>query len=135
METGKENGSETGIDLGSWNLTEERVRQYLEAVGDSPELYFQHGLVPPLALSAYALGSLLEKLGLPPGTVHSVQEMDTAQPVAVGQWISGVAVTERPRRRGTLQFTTVTYTLKDAGGATVQTGKTTVLVPVGDDAE
>lgn len=126
---------ERDIDLGSWRLTEERVGQYLDAVGDSLELYGQHGLVPPLALAAYALGALLEKLNLPPGTIHSVQEMEVAGPVAMGQEVNGRAALERPRQRGGLQFTTVTYTLRDSGGATVQTGKTTVLTPAGADAD
>lgn len=125
---------ETDIDLGPWQLTTEKLRQYLDAVGDAPELYLRHGLAPPLALSAYALAALLEKLNLPPGTIHSTQEMDVAAPVAIGQEISGRAVLERPRRRGGLQFITVTYTLHDGSGATVQTGKTTVLTPVADDA-
>ena len=124
---------ERDIDLGSWQLTAERIRQYLAAVGDSPELYLQHGLTPPLALSAYALGALLEKLNLPPGTVHSLQEMEAAGPVAIGQEVSGRAVLERPRQRAGLQFTTVTYTLRDGRGAPVQTGKTTVLTPAGAD--
>lgn len=125
---------ETDIDLGCWPLTEEKLRQYLAAVGDAPELYLQYGLAPPLALSAYALGALLDKLNLPPGTIHSTQEMAVVAPVAIGQEISGRAVLERPRRRGGWQFITVTYTLRDGSGATVQTGKTTVLAPVETDA-
>ena len=125
---------ETDIDLGCWQLTEEKLRQYLAAVGDTPDLYLQHGLAPPLALSAYALGALLDKLNLPPGTIHSVQEMEVVAPVAIGQEISGRAVLERPRRRGGWQFITVTYTLHDGNGVPVQTGKTTVLAPVETDA-
>ena len=125
---------ETDIDLGCWPLTEEKLRQYLAAVGDAPDLYLQHGLAPPLALSAYALGALLDKLNLPPGTIHSTQEMEVVGPVAIGQEIRGRAVLERPRRRGGWQFITVTYTLHDRSGATVQTGKTTVLAPVANDA-
>ena len=105
------------------------MREYLAAVGDGQDLYFQHNLVPPLALSAYALGALLEKLALPPGTIHSIQEMEAVLPVAIGQEIGGWAALERPRRWAGLEFTTVSYTLKDDAGATVQTGKTTVLVP------
>ena len=122
---------ESEIELGSWDLTAERVKQYLEAVGDDPELYFQIGLVPPLALSAYALGALLEKLALPAGAIHSLQEIDSLLPVSLGQHITGRALVERPRRRGSLQFMTVAYTLTNAEGVTVQTGKTTVLVAAG----
>lgn len=125
---------ERDLDLGPWQLSAEKIGQYLDAVGDSPELYLQHGLAPPLALSAYALSALLEKLNLPPGTIHSTQEMAVAGPVAIGQEISGRAVLERPRRRGGLQFITVTYALHDGSGATVQTGKTTVLTPIENDA-
>lgn len=125
---------ETDIDLGCWQLTEEKLRQYLAAVGDAPDLYLQHGLAPPLALSAYALGALLDKLNLPPGTIHSTQEMAVIAPVAIGQEVSGRAGLERPRRRGGWQFITVTYTLHDGSGATVQTGKTTVLTPIENDA-
>ena len=125
---------ETDIDLGCWQLTEEKLRQYLAAVGDAPELYLQHGLAPPLVLSAYALGALLTKLNLPPETIHSTQEMEVTGPVAIGQEISGRAALERPRRRGGWQFITVTYTLHDGSGATVQTGKTTVLAPIENDA-
>jgi len=125
---------ETDIDLGCWLLTAEKLRQYLDAVGDTPDLYFQHGLAPPLALSAYALGALLDKLNLPPGTIHSVQEMEVVAPVAIGQEIRGRAALERPRRRGGWQFITVTYTLHDGSGVPVQTGKTTVLSPIENDA-
>lgn len=125
---------ETDIDLGCWQLTEEKLRQYLEAVGDTPDLYLQHGLAPPLALSAYALGALLTQLNLPPGTIHSTQEMEVAAPVAIGQEIRGRAVLERPRRRGGWRFITVTYTLHDGSGVPVQTGKTMVLSPIGNDA-
>lgn len=125
---------ETDIDLGCWPITEEKLHRYMAAVGDTPDLYLQHGLAPPLALSAYALGALLDKLNLPPGTIHSVQEMEVVAPVAIGQEIRGRAGLERPRRRGGWQFITVTYTLHDDSGVPVQTGKTTVLSPVGNDA-
>jgi hypothetical protein len=59
--------------------------------------------------------------------------MDALLPVSIGAEIHGMAVLERPRRRGNLQFTSLAYTLQDGGGATVQTGKTTVLVPVGGE--
>ena len=119
----------SGIALGSWRLTEESVRSYLAGAGDDLDLYLREGLVPPLALAAYALGELLEKLALPPGTIHSSQDMDVMAPVSLGDQVAGEATLERPRSRGGLQFTTVSYTLINGAGGIVQTGKTTVLVP------
>ena len=117
------------IDLGSWTLSEASVREYLDAVGDDLGIYAVAGLVPPLALCAYALGAMLEKLSLPAGTIHSIQEMEAVSGVAIGEVIHGEAVPERPRSRGGLRFMTVGYTLCNGSGEVVQRGKTTVLTP------
>lgn len=119
------------IDLGSWTLSEESVKGYLDAVGDDAALYTEAGLVPPLALCAFALGAMLEKLSLPAGTIHSIQEMEALAGVGVGEEVRGKATPERPRARGGLRFMTVGYTLENGGGTAVQTGKTTVLAPEG----
>ena len=117
------------IDLGSWTVTEEKVKGYLEAVGDTQELYLELGLAPPLALCAYVLGALLDKMSLPAGTVHSIQEMEVVAATAIGMEIHGEAMPERPRTRAGLTFVTVGYTVKNGAGEVVQTGKTTVLTP------
>jgi len=121
--------SESEFEIGRWHITEDNVRQYLAAVGDAQQEYFQLGLVPPLFLTAHALTGLLGKLALAPGAIHSLQEVDTLNPVEIGDQISGTARLERPRRRGNLEFTTVSYTLTSASGIQVQSGKSTVLVP------
>ena len=118
----------TPIDLGTWQPTRQSVQQYTSAVGDTQGVYFDLGLVPPLALSAWALGALLEKMSLPAGAIHSLQELEQFAPVEFDGVIRGVATVERPRRRGNLEFITAAIQLTDAAGQVVQTGKTTVLV-------
>ncbi len=125
---------ESEFDIGRWHLSEDNVRQYLAAVGDTQQEYYELGLVPPLVLTAFALAGLLEKLALAPGAIHSLQEVDTLNPVEIGDHISGMARLERPRRRGDLEFTTVSYTLISASGIQVQAGKSTVLVPAASGA-
>ncbi len=126
--------AESEFEIGRWHITEDNVRQYLAAVGDAQQEYFQLGLVPPLFLTAYALTGLLGKLALAPGAIHSLQEVDTLNPVEIGDQISGTARLERPRRRGNLEFTTVSYTLTSASGIQVQAGKSTVLAPAAGGA-
>ena len=121
------------IDLGRWTVTEDKVKGYLEAVDDVQELYLELGLAPPLALCAYALGALLDKMSLPAGTIHSIQEMEVVGATTIGQEVYGEAAPERPRSRGGLKFTTVVYTLRDGEGEVVQRGKTTVLTPAGEE--
>lgn len=123
--------SGAGIDLGRWTLTEDRVREYLDAVGDDLAVYAEAGLVPPLALCAWALGAMLERLSLPAGTIHSIQEMEALAGVPVGEEIRGEALPERPRSRGGLRFMTVGYTLYNGSDDPVQRGRTTVLTPEG----
>ena len=125
------------IDLGSWTVTEASVAGYLAATGDELPLYADLELAPPLALCAWALGAMLDKLALPAGTVHSIQEMEARAPVPIGAEICAAAVPERLRSRGGIQFMTVAYTLSDGLGEPVQTGKTTVVLPesAGDGPE
>ena len=117
------------VQLGEWLVTRDWVRSYLDAVGDSNGDYLGLGLVPPLALTAHVLGRVLEILELPGGTIHSLQEVETLAPVNIGEEVSGFARQDPPRRRGGLEFTTVSYTLAGPGGQPVQRGRTTVLTP------
>ena len=82
-------GSE--LDLGVWTVTEDKVRQYLNAVGDEQPAYFDLAMAPPLALSAWSLGALLDQLALPPGAIHSLQELETYRGVRFGEEIRASA--------------------------------------------
>lgn len=116
------------LDLGQWTITKESVQEYLAAVGDTSPIYLQLGIAPPLCLAARVLGILLKKLNLPAGTIHSLQDVDTLKAVEFGQRISGAAQVGRPKRRGGLESTAVSYTLRDSFGEPVLTGKTTVML-------
>lgn len=119
-------GSE--LDLGVWTVTEDKVRQYLNAVGDEESAYFDLAMAPPLALSAWSLGALLERLALPPGAIHSLQELESYRGVSFGEEIHATAQVTYPRKRGNMKFISVGYTLTDSTGERVQCGKSTVLV-------
>ena len=119
-------GSE--LDLGVWTVTEDKVRQYLDAVGDEQLAYFDLAVAPPLALSAWTLGALLKRLALPPGAIHSLQELESFRGVKFGEEIRASAQVTKPRQRGNMKFLSVGYTLTDDAGEQVQSGKSTVLV-------
>ena len=116
------------LDLGVWTVTEDKVRQYLNAVGDEQPAYFDLAMAPPLALSAWSLGALLDQLALPPGAIHSLQELETYRGVRFGEEIRASAQVANPRQRGNMKFLSVGYTLTDGAGEQVQSGKSTVLV-------
>jgi hypothetical protein len=120
------------VGLGSWDETESSVRAYLHAVGDTNRIYEECRLVPPLALAAHALGALLEKLALPPGAVHSLQEVEPVNSVPWGTRVQASAMLDPPRRRGQMSFITASFTVTDSSGNDLIVGKTTVLVTGND---
>ena len=120
--------AEAELDLGVLAVTDETVRQYLEAVGDEQPAYFDLALAPPLALSAWSLGALLKQLALPPGAIHSLQDVETFRGVSFGEKIHATAQVAKPRQRGNMKFLSVGLVLTDSSGQQAQGGKTTVLV-------
>ena len=127
---------EREIDLGAWEVTEDSVREYTRAVGDSLPLYFDCQMAPPVALCAWALGRLLSHLDLPPGAIHSLQEMKTLRAVRFGEQVRARVRMVKPRRRGGMEFITAEFSIgpdsQEVGGSgppvPAITGKTTVLV-------
>lgn len=55
----------------SIKLDATRSKAYRDATGDPLAVYEDQAAVPPLAVAAFALGALLESVGLPPGTLHA----------------------------------------------------------------
>ena len=116
------------MELASWQVTEAWGRRYLEAVGDDRPEYLEAGIAPPLGLTAWALGSLLEQMALPPGAIHSSQELETLGPVRWGEAVSAIASIDGPKRRGGLEFITASYSLAADSGRAVLKGRSTVLI-------
>lgn len=121
--------SENDIQLGEWEITADWLNDYLIAVSDTGVEYTKLGMVPPVAISSLVIGGLLEKLGLPSGTIHSLQEIETIGPALIGDLLRASAVIGQTRQRGDLKFVTVNYRVNNAAGKEVQVGKSTVLVP------
>ena len=121
------------LEMGWVSVRERAVEDYLKAVGDELPIYRQTGLAPPLYGTAAALGLLLKTLKLPPGAIHSLQEVDTLASIAVGQELQAVATLERPRQRAGLRFITAVCALQTRLDLPALTGKSTVMVAdVGD---
>ena len=125
---------ERNMDLGSFYATQDSVDEYLASVDDALPIYKETGLAPPLYSAASALGSLLRELALPPGAIHSLQEVETKKPVAIGSEVKVSALVEKPRRRAGLEFITVVCTV-ESDGAVALISKSTVLVPPKDAPE
>ena len=130
----RETDANTKLDLGCWEIADAEVRQYLAAVGDALPIYWESSVAPPLLLAARVVGQLLELLSLPDGTIHSLQDVETVNPPAIGARVAASAVVAPVRERAGMRFLTVNYRVTDAdSGADLQRGRTTVLLPAGAD--
>ena len=121
---------DNAISLGSWEITSSAVHEYLSAVGDNLPLYLDSQCAPPIMLAARVVALLLERLSLPDGAIHSLQDIEALDPSRVGTTVSAVARVEPVRERSGMRFLTVTYTVSDEStGSDLMQGRTTVLLP------
>ena len=125
---------ETKVDLGSWTISRSWAREYLDAVGNPGSVSLELGLAPPLGLSAWALGSMLDILSLPPGTIHSRQELQTHRRVNIGETLQVIAHQGKPVQRSGVTMLAVAYTLEGEDGSPVQSGRSTVLTGTSPNA-
>ena len=124
---------DNAISLGSWDITSEAVQEYLSAVGDNLPLYMDSQCAPPIMLAARVVALLLERLSLPDGAIHSLQDIETVDALPVGATVSAKATIDPVRERGGMRFLTVHYTVsEEATGSDLMKGRTTVLLPADD---
>ena len=127
---------DSSIDLGSWQVSSDEMREYLHTVGDELPIYAESGIAPPLMLTAKVVGLLLDRLSLPNGAIHSLQDVETISPPRLGTVVATTANVEPARERGGLKFLTVNYSVTDVDeGSLLQRGRTTVLLPASGDGQ
>ena len=122
----------TGFEFSppSFDLTREYLDAYASATRDTSTVYAEAGLAPPLAVASRALGALLSVVELPPGSLHTGQEIEmrAGVPPSAKLTLSG-RVAQRSERGGmiiaVLQFD---VTVND-GAEPALTGRTTVMMP------
>ena len=118
------------ISGASFLLDPAMVQAYTSAVEESSPVYRDTTPVPPTAIAALGVRTILKELGLPPGTLHAAQEMSMSRAVAAGEELSCAAkVAQSSQRRG-WQFVIVEFSLADREGNAVLEGRTTLMVPL-----
>jgi acyl dehydratase len=113
----------------SYTLDSSLVSLYLEAVGESNELFRQEQLVPPMAVTAFAMASLSQGLSMPPGTIHVSQELDFLKVVKVGDSITCRSKVSRKVDRGGLRLMNTDITVVNQNQESVLTGRVGFVLP------
>ena len=118
----------------TFQLSAPWVEEYKAAVDDGAIDKLEMGVVPPMAVAALAIRSLLESVGLPPGAVHVGQEVAFLREASVGQRLRATAhVASRGQRSG-WALVTIDQRIEDEEGRPVMNGRATVTAPLSEAA-
>lgn len=113
-----------------FDITREYVDAYVSATRDTSTVYDEAGLAPPLAVATRALGALLAVVELPPGSLHTGQEIEmrAGVPMSAKLTLSG-KIAQRSERAG-LIIAVLEFDLTVHDGAEpALTGRTMVMMP------
>lgn len=113
------------------SVSADDVCGYLGATGEPPERWTDAAppAVPPLALGAFAIAALMERMALPAGALHTGQEFAFLRAVAPGEPLEArVEVVQHAERRGAL-IAALAVELRDGAGEPVLRGRSTVAAP------
>ena len=117
------------LDEVHFNLDASLVRNHLSVVDDGSDLYQGSDLVPPTAVAALGVRTLLGGLALPPGAIHVAQELAMHRTATCGQRVCCRARVAQScqHRRGRLLV--LEFTVVDDQGQPILEGRTTLIVP------
>ena len=108
----------------SYELDDAIISKYLKAVESPAQEY-----IPPLAIAAYAMKSMIDSLALPPGSIHASQEFEFIRPVSIGTSITCNARVDRKIARSRMNMLVLEIAVFNQKEEKVQSGKTTIVLP------
>jgi acyl dehydratase len=114
----------------SFQIDPATVSDYLKAVGEDNVIYKNAGLVPPMAVAALALKSLIDAISMPRGTIHVSQEFDFIAEVNTHDILTSRARVGRVQERGKLHLITVDINVSNQENRPVLAGKTGFILSV-----
>lgn len=103
------------------------IDSYLKATRETNAIYDQKNLVPPSAVAAYALAALANELEIPPGTIHTSQEIESVASVHVNDTITSHARVSNKRSRRNMEIMSIDFEVTNQNDITVLLGKTTFM--------
>ena len=117
----------------SYKLDFAMVATYLKAIEETSDLYQGTTLVPPMAIAAYAMTALSERISIPPGTIHVSQEIEFIDTVSVGDTIICHAKVSRKQDRGRLHLLAIDLNVFKQNQKVVLAGTTSFVLPMPDE--
>jgi hypothetical protein len=112
-----------------YTLDKATVQAYLDAVGETSDLYSKTDLVPPTAVAALAMAALSKGTQFPPGCIHTSQKLDFKHSSHVGDIIQCRSGISQSRKRAGMHFITVSFHVEDLNKQELLNGETVFIAP------
>jgi len=112
----------------NYELSKPLIAKYLEAVGGQ-QYFLTSGVVPPLAIAAYAMTALSQSFSVPPGSIHASQEFEFLKLVPIGSTVSCGGKIVQKVQRGRLYLLVLEINALNQDKEKVLSGKATIAVP------
>ena len=112
----------------NYELSQSLIARYLEAVGGQ-QYFLTSGVVPPLAIAAYAMTALSQSFSVPPGSIHASQEFEFLKLVPIGSTVSCGGKIVQKVQRGRLYLVVLEINALNQDKEKVLSGKATIAVP------
>lgn len=113
----------------SYKLDASLVSAYLAATCEPNALFKDQDLVPPMAVTAFAMAAQMQGVDFPSGTVHVSQELDFLKQVKVGDTITCYSRVSRKNFRGGLYIMANDLTVLNQNQEKVLAGKVGFVLP------
>jgi len=128
---------ETGYEFlpSDYTIDSSTVSIFLKAVEDENPLYKDTGIVPPMAVAASTLATLSRTINIPPGSIHTSQELEFIEIVRLNDLLTSYAKVSRAQKRGNIHILMVNLNVCNQHNETVLTGKTSFILPRGNNIE
>lgn len=108
-------------------LEPQTVAAYLRAIGEAGDVESgRTTAVPPAAVAALAMRSLMARLTLSPGSVLLSQDLEFLRPVQVGETVTSRASVSKKQERAGLKMVAFELAVFNVAGNKVMAGRTLV---------
>lgn len=122
------------LPTSSFTLSLQKTREYLEA-GEESSGYFTQlstgDIAPTTICASLAIASIFNNFKLPPGTIHTTQDLKFNKTVKIGDNLICYLRITRNQKRGDLQLMNLKMEIMDETNNLVMEGETSFVTPQG----
>ena len=113
----------------SYRIDSSLVTDYLRAVEETSDLYQDTSIVPPMAVAAHAMATLVENISLPSGAIHVSQEFKFIDTASAQDNLTSYARVARKQELGKLRLLTIDFNVFNQKRREVLAGRTSFILP------